>query len=132
MQRRAKQLGSWVAVVDDDASVRTALARLLRSAELPVKTFASAREFLAEYADHPPDCLVLDVHLGEMSGLELYDYLASYAPVMPVIFITAHDEVLASELTRRAGPHGYLRKPFDGDALLALVRRAMLHAEDSR
>jgi FixJ family two-component response regulator len=131
MQRRAKQFSSWVAVVDDDASVRTALARLLRSAELPVKTFASAREFLVEYADHPPDCLVLDVHLGEMSGLELYDYLA-YAPVKSVIFITAHDEVLASELTRRAGPDGYLRKPFDGDALLALVRRALLHAEDGR
>jgi FixJ family two-component response regulator len=125
MQRRAEQFGSWVAVVDDDASVRTALARLLRSVEMRVETFASAREFLAECADHPPGCLVLDVHLGEMSGLELYDYLAASGSVMSVIFITAHDEVPASELARRAGPHGYLRKPFDGDALLALVRRAL-------
>jgi FixJ family two-component response regulator len=125
MQRRAEQLGSWVAVVDDDDSVRTALARLLHSADLCVETFASAREFLAECADRAPGCLVLDVHLGGMSGVELHDFLVASGRIMPVIFISAHDDIPASEFARRAGPHGYLRKPFEGDALVSLVRRAL-------
>jgi FixJ family two-component response regulator len=125
MQQRAEQLGSWVAVVDDDASVRTALARLLRSAELTVETFASAREFLAECSGRMPGCLVLDVHLGAMSGVELHDYLTACGPAMPVIFITAHDEVRASELAGRPGQQGCLRKPFDGNTLISLVKRAL-------
>jgi FixJ family two-component response regulator len=124
MQRRA-QVGSWVAVVDDDDSVRKALARLLHSANLCVETFASAREFLTESPDRAPGCLVLDVHLGGMSGVELHDFLAASGRIMPVIFITAHDDVQVGELARRAGPHGYLRKPFEGDALVTLVRRAL-------
>lgn len=113
----------WIAVIDDDASVRKSLARLLRSEGMAVETFATAPEFLTGNALEPPACLVLDVHLGTMSGFELQESLASTHPDVPIVFITAHDEISSAELTRRAGPDGYLRKPFDGEALLRMVRR---------
>ena len=113
----------WVAIVDDDASVRSALARVLRTAGIGVETYASAQEYLSAATDREPVCLVLDVHLGGMTGFELHDRLLAAGSRATVVFITAHDEVPTTELERRAGPDGYLRKPFDGDQLLALVRR---------
>lgn len=113
----------WVAVVDDDASVRRALARLLRAENIAVTTFATAQEFLTANDVDPPACLVLDVHLGPTSGFELQEYLASVHSEVPLIFVTAHDEISSAELARRAGPDGYLRKPFDGEVFLAMVRR---------
>lgn len=113
----------WVAIVDDDPSVRSALSWVLRSAGIPVTSFESADEYLAAAAEHQPMCLVLDVHLRGMSGFELHDRLQASGSRVGVVFITAHDEVTTEELERRAGPQGYLRKPFDGDQLLAIVRR---------
>jgi len=113
----------WIAVVDDDPSVRRSLARLLRAEGMLVKPFATASEFVIANGFGPPACLVLDVHLGTMSGFELQEQLASTHPDLPIIFITAHDEISSAELTRRAGPDGHLRKPFDGDTLIAMVRR---------
>lgn len=117
------QARGWIAVVDDNASVRTSLARLLRSDGFGVETFATAPEFLAALAVEAPACLVLDVHLGAMSGFELQERLTATHPELPIIFITAHDEISAAELTRRAGPDGFLRKPFDGEVLLEKVSR---------
>jgi len=74
---------------------------------------------------------VLDVHLGSMSGFDLQDRLIASGSRVSIVFITAHDEVSSAELERRAGPDGYLRKPFDGDQLLALVRR-VVHARSLR
>lgn len=122
--------GPLVAIVDDDPSVRTALSRLLQAESMRVETFASAREFLASCAERVPMCLVLDVHLGEMSGLELQDHLAANGPEMAVILMTAHDEVPSNELASRVGKRNYLRKPFEGDALVALVRRAIGQSPD--
>jgi FixJ family two-component response regulator len=113
----------WVAIVDDDPSVRSALARVLRTAGIPVETYSSAHEYLSASLDRDPACLVLDVHLGGMTGFDLHDRLLASGSSVAVVFITAHDEVPTDELERRAGPDGYLRKPFDGDQLLALVRR---------
>jgi FixJ family two-component response regulator len=113
----------WIAVVDDDASVRTALARVLRAENIAVATFASAQELLAAIDSDPPACLVLDVHLGAASGFGLQEQLALTQPELPLIFITAHDEISSAELARRAGPEGYLRKPFDSAHFVALVRR---------
>ena len=113
----------WIAVVDDDASVRNSLARLLRSAGILVETFATAPEFLTANALEPPACLVLDVHLLSMTGFELQQELAMTHPDVPIIFITAHDGISSAELTRRAGADGFLRKPFDSDVLLSMVRR---------
>lgn len=113
----------WVAVVDDDASVRISLARLLRSERMVAETFATACEFLLANALDPPACLILDVHLGTQNGFTLQEQLVRTHPELPIIFITAHDELSPEELTRRAGPDGYLLKPFDGDDLVAMVRR---------
>ena len=121
----------WVAIVDDDPSVRAALARVLRTAGIGVETFASAHEYLSATMDREPMCLVLDVHLGGMTGFDLHDRLIAAGSHVPVVFITAHDEVPTEELERRAGPDGYLRKPFDGDQLLALLRR-IAHANTPR
>jgi FixJ family two-component response regulator len=121
----------WVAIVDDDPSVRSALARVLRTAGIAVETYASAHEYLSATLEREPTCLVLDVHLGSMSGFDLHDRLIASGSRVSVVFITAHDEVSSSELERRAGPDGYLRKPFDGDQLLALVRR-VVHARSLR
>ncbi len=115
----------WIAVVDDDASVRVALARRLRAEGFPVQTFASAQEYLAAAVPGRVGCLVLDVHLGEISGFELQEHLRSTGTDTPVLLITAHDEISSAELARRSGPDGYLRKPFDSDEMVALVRRAL-------
>lgn len=113
----------WIAVVDDDPSVRKSLARLLRAEGMLVEAFATASEFVIANDFEPPACLVLDVHLGTTSGFELQEQLASTHPDLPIVLITAHDEISSAELTRRAGPDGYLRKPFDGDTLVGIVRR---------
>lgn len=113
----------WVAIVDDDPSVRSALARVLRTAGITVETYATAHEYLSASPDRDPSCLVLDVHLGGMTGFDLHDRLVASGSGVSVLFITAHDDVPTAELERRAGPDGYLRKPFDGDQLLTLVRR---------
>jgi FixJ family two-component response regulator len=119
----SRAVPGWVAVVDDDRSVRTSLARLLRSAHMLVETFATAPEFLTANAIEPPACLVLDIHLGAMSGFELQHELAVTHPDVPIIFITARDEISSADLMLRAGPDGFLRKPFRGDVLLSMVRR---------
>jgi two-component system, LuxR family, response regulator FixJ len=120
---RQKGRGEWIAVVDDDPSIRSSLGRLLRSDGFAVETFASSPEFLAALAAGPPACLVLDVHLGSASGFDLQDSLAVTHAEVPVILITGHDKISSAELTRRAGPDGFLRKPFDGDRIIGMVRR---------
>ena len=114
----------WIAVVDDDPSIRSSLARLLRSEGITVETFAASTDFLAAIAsDGPPSCVVLDVHLGTESGFELQEILAVRHANTPVILMTGHDKISSAELSRRAGPDGFLRKPFDGDLILGMVRR---------
>jgi FixJ family two-component response regulator len=112
----------WVGIVDDDDSIRRSLARVFRGKGIRVETFASAEEYLHRTACGEPRCIVLDVHLGELSGFELQDLLEAQGDAPPIIFVTAHDEIPASRLTRGTAVCGYLRKPFDTDALIALVR----------
>jgi len=97
----------WVAIVDDDPSVRSALGRVLRTAGIAVETYASAHEYLSATLEREPTCLVLDVHLGSMSGFDLQDRLIASGSRVSIVFITAHDEVSSAELERRAGPDGY-------------------------
>jgi FixJ family two-component response regulator len=111
----------WVGVVDDDESIRTALARVLRGNGISVQTFGSAEEFLFRAVRSQPECIVLDIHLGEMSGFELRDRLASDGTLPPIIFITGHDDMPA-ERARSGGSCGFLRKPFDTSDLVALLR----------
>jgi FixJ family two-component response regulator len=122
MPSPAGQSERWVGIVDDDASIRCSLTRVLRIEGITVETFASAEEFLARIVHGVPDCLVLDVHLGGLSGFDLQDRLASRGNAPPIIFITAHDEIPSARLSSRTGASGYLRKPFEMAALIALVR----------
>jgi FixJ family two-component response regulator len=114
-----------IAVIDDDASVRRALQRLLQSAGFMVETFATAREFLDADSWAQTACLVLDVHLPGMSGFELQEYLAISGIPIPIVFITALDDALTRERVHRAGAVGYLRKPFDQGTLIEAISRAI-------
>jgi FixJ family two-component response regulator len=117
-----------VAVVDDDASVRRALTRLLRSADLRVLVYASAAEFLDTGLSTAPDCVILDIHLGGMSGLELLSRLRELGHTLPVLIITAHDDAQAREAAAGGGCAGYLCKPVDAKELLGEVAAAMSRA----
>jgi FixJ family two-component response regulator len=114
-----------VAVIDDDASVHRALQRLLQSAGFTVETFATAREFLDADCWAQTACLVLDIHLPGMSGFELAEYLAVSGVPIPIVFITALDDVATREQVNRAGAVGYLRKPFDQNTLIEAISRAI-------
>ena len=109
-----------IAIVDDDASVRRALQRLVESAGYTVQAFASAREFLDWLPQGQAACLVLDVHMDGMSGFDLQRRLA-----VPVIFITAHDDALTLERISKSRAAGHLRKPIDEQAVLSAIRTAV-------
>jgi FixJ family two-component response regulator len=113
-----------VCVIDDDASLLRALRRLLEAGGFRVCTFSSAEEFL-ESAKAAPDCLVLDVHLGGLSGLDLQERLVAAGRRIPVVFITAHDDAITRERAHRAGAVDYLRKPFNDESLIAGIKRAL-------
>jgi len=115
-------LEGWVAIVDDDDSIRRSLARLFRINSINVRTFESAEAFLSYRPDVEPQCLVVDVHLGGMSGFVLQDRLAASGRTPPIIFMTAMDEMPEGQLEGRSGIHTYLRKPFDTKTLLTLVQ----------
>jgi two-component system, LuxR family, response regulator FixJ len=116
---------STVFIVDDDDAVRKSLALLMQSAGLPVESFASAREFLTRYDAYQPGCVVLDVRMPEMTGLELQEYLNIHGAIIPVIFITGHGDVPMAVEAMRAGAYDFLQKPFLDADLLERIRRAL-------
>ena len=114
-----------VYVVDDDPSVRKALERLLRSAGHGAKTFASALEFLDFTHPDAPGCLVLDIKMPGLSGLELQDRLRQKGISFPIIFITGHGTVPTSVRALKAGAMDFLQKPFEDRELLEAVSRGI-------
>ena len=114
-----------VAVIDDDESVRTALVRLFRSVDFETFAFASARAFLSEFQDLMLDCVVLDLQMPEMTGLDVQRYLRMVYPglSLPVVMITAHDEPGTCETCLAAGVAAYMSKPVESTALVEEVRR---------
>jgi len=114
-----------VFVVDHDVSVREAVQGLIRSANIRVETFASARDLLDRCRDEVPGCLVLDVNLPGLGGLDLRQKLASAQVNVPVIFITDHGDVPMSVRAMKSGALDFLTKPLDGDALLAAIREGI-------
>jgi FixJ family two-component response regulator len=114
-----------VCVIDDDAPLRRALQRLLRSVGFSVETFGTAEDFLAAPHEPAPDCLVLDIHLGTLSGFDLHDRLSAAGMSIPTVFITGHDDAVTRERARRLGAAGYVRKPFDEADLVSAIERAV-------
>jgi FixJ family two-component response regulator len=114
-----------VFVVDDDASVREGLGSLIRSAGLRVETFASAQEFLARPRADVPSCLVLDVRLPGLSGLDLQKRLAEVNIEIPIVFITGHGDVPTSVQAMKAGAVEFLTKPFVDRDLLDAIQQAI-------
>ena len=114
-----------VAVVDDDESVRESLGGLFRSVGFGARAFASAAAFLQSDDLAKTDCVILDVRMPGMGGLELQRSLAASHPDVPVIFITAHDDARTRSQALSGGAVGYLIKPFSEEALLDAVRGAL-------
>jgi FixJ family two-component response regulator len=116
----------YIAVVDDDESVCRSLSRLLRAAHFQPITYSSAEAYLSD-SKHPRfDCLVFDIQLGGMSGLELSQRLAAVKDATPVIFITAHDDPAVRAQVEAAGCAGYFRKTDSGADVLAAIRVAII------
>jgi FixJ family two-component response regulator len=123
-----------IAVVDDDLSVLKALSRLLRARAFDARTFASAREFLAALRDGRPDgrpeCLIVDLQMPDMSGLELLQHLARSGAHIPTIIITAHGDMGLRERCESAGAAAFLLKPLQDTALFAAIDVARRAATD--
>lgn len=120
------KLKPFVAVVDDDESVRRAIKRLLRSTGLAADTFKTGDDFLDMFESIPsyrPACIVLDVQMPGLNGLEVQRRLAGSG--IPVIFITAHDETGVREQALASGAAAYLRKPFNDEVLIKAVTTAI-------
>jgi DNA-binding NtrC family response regulator len=121
--------GALVYVVDDDPSAREGVAGLIRSAGLKARTFTSAPEFLATPRPEVPSCLVLDVNLPGLSGLDLQHELAKSGDQIPIIFLTGHGDIPMSVRAVKAGAVDFLTKPFDDEDLLNAIRQCIT-AED--
>ena len=120
-----KQTNKLVAVVDDDDSMRVALEGLLKAVGFPARAFASAEEFLKSGQQHQTSCLIADIRMPGMSGLELQAQLNAERCRIPTIFITAHGDEKMRLQALRAGAVEFLSKPFDEEILLESVRAAM-------
>ena len=119
-----------ISIVDDDASMRTATARLFRSLKFSAHAFASAQEFLLSPQLSVTSCLIADVEMPGMSGVELQARLTAHGHRMPIIFITAFPEDRIRERVMKAGAVAFLSKPFDEPRLLECVERALKRGQD--
>jgi FixJ family two-component response regulator len=115
-----------VAILDDDQSVRTALGRLLNASDMEAEAFATGVELFSSFASKGrPDCLVLDLQMPGMNGLDVLNYLREMNLRVPTVIITAHDEPGACEACIKAGAALHLRKPLDANTLLAAIEKAV-------
>ena len=128
----AQPPSSLVLVVDDDEAVRGSLKLLLKSAGLTACAYPSAAEFLAAHDDGQPGCLLLDVRMPGMSGLELQDELNRRGAIISVIFITGHGDVPMAVEAMRRGAMDFLQKPFRDEDLIDRVNRALARDRDNR
>ena len=117
--------GPTIAIVDDDPSMRRSLLRVVRAAGYRAEIFSSAREFLEWLTGNRAACLLLDIHMSEMTGFELQERLA-----VPIIFITAHDDGPTLARIERSGAAGHLQKPFDPSTVLSAIHQAVQVSHD--
>src|SRR5271165_3476800 len=125
-------IGTLVHVVDDDESVREAVGSLIRSAGWRAESFSSAQEFLASTRAEGPSCLVLDVELPGLSGLDLQQELAKADVQIPIIFLTGRANIPMSVRAMKAGALDFLTKPIDDEALLDAIRKGIAHYQIHR
>ena len=121
-----------IAVVDDDEDIRRSLRRLLRSSGLDVKTYACAEDFKESMHTQSCDCLILDVRLPGISGIELHQQLMSDKQNIPTVFMSAHEDELLRAQRMTSHAVDYLRKPFDPEELLSAVQRAVAGRPDEQ
>jgi two-component system, LuxR family, response regulator FixJ len=119
-----------VYVVDDEASIRDSLAMLLRSVNLASRTFADAKSFLAAWEPRPASCLVADVRMPGMSGIELQEVLRGRGAHLPIIVITGHGDIAMAVRAMKAGAADFIEKPFHDQTLLDAVHRALERSAD--
>jgi FixJ family two-component response regulator len=119
-----------VAIVDDDEAVRIATASLIRSNGYAARSYASASEFLIEAAHQLPDCLIADVQMPGMNGIELQQHLISSGRRVPTIFITAFRDETTRKRILAAGAFRFFYKPFDENAMLRSIQEAVEHSSD--
>ena len=125
------QRSSLVHVIDDDEAVRDSLAFLLRSARMDVRAYESATAFLAALPEASGGCIVTDVRMPEISGVDLLRRLRELKVAMPVIVITGHGDVQLAVEAMKIGAADFIEKPFDDDVLLAAVKSALDRSEKS-
>jgi FixJ family two-component response regulator len=121
-----------VYVVDDDSGALNSFCWLIRQADLPVRGYGSAREFLDNFDPDEPGCVVLDVRMPEMSGLDVQEQLAKRGVLMPIIFITSHGDVPTCSHAFRAGAFEFLEKPVDDEVLVSHIQKALARDADQR
>jgi FixJ family two-component response regulator len=114
----------WIAIVDDDPFVLKALARLLRTRSLHPRPFESAEDFLGALSEGRPQCLIVDLQMPKMSGLELQQHLSRNGIEIPTIVIPAHGDVQARERCECVGAMAFLKKPLQEDTLFAAIHKA--------
>ena len=123
--RASRQSDALIAIVDDDASVREGLQSLIRSAGWRVETFVSAQEFLGRLGAQAPSCLILDLQLPGLSGLDLQQRMAEVGLEIPIVFLTGHGNIPASVQAMKAGAVEFLTKPLDEQKLLQAIQEAI-------
>jgi len=123
--RELRESNTLIAIVDDDPSVREGLESLIRSAGWRVETFASAQEFLARSGAEAPCCLILDLQMPGLSGLDLQKRMAEVELEIPIVFLTGHGNIPASVQAMKAGAVEFLTKPIDEEELLQAIREAL-------
>jgi len=121
-----------IAIVDDDLSIREGLRSLIRSAGWKAETFASAQEFLGRTGAEAPSCLVLDLQMPGLSGLDLQKRMAEVGLEIPIVFLTGHGNIPASVQAMKAGAVEFLTKPFDDQELLQAIQEAAARDQRSR
>jgi two-component system, LuxR family, response regulator FixJ len=114
-----------VSVVDDDEQVRDSLAALIQSMDLAVECYASGREFLEKYTHSRPGCIVLDLRMPQVDGLEVINELSARQVKVPIIMISGHGDIPAAVNAMKAGAVDFFEKPYRGTALMESVRRAI-------
>jgi len=119
-------------IVDDDASFRTAVGRLLRESGYEILAYESAQQLLERLADSAPGCILLDVQIPDLSGPELQDHLIKNGSTLPIIFLTGHGDIPMSVKAIKAGAEDFLTKPVAREQLLASIERAIARHEMTR